>query len=98
MTICPCIFSPVSLLASVKPVGHVSYLKSSDNKSRSLATLPDPKSGVLVISISSIGEPAGNRCKMLSLYSYSTISAHDDDKADVDLHPHLQMVNYCLGY
>ena len=80
-------------IASVKPVGHVSYLKSSDNKSRSLATLPDPKSGVLVISRSSIGEPAGN-----SLYSYSTISAHDDDKADVDLHPHLQMVNYCLGY
>ena len=59
-------------IASVKPVGHVSYPKSPDNKYKVIGHCQTQRAGFLVITRASIGEPAGKRCKMLCLYSYST--------------------------
>ena len=59
-------------IASVKPVGHVSYPKSSDNEYKVIGHYQTQRAGFLVITRASNGEPAGNSCKMLGLYSYST--------------------------
>lgn len=59
-------------IASVKPVGHVSYPKSSDNEYKVIGNYQTQRARFLVISRASIGEPAGNKCRMLCLYSYST--------------------------